>query len=271
MENTTSTILQALARMLRPIVRILLLNKVSYQAFDQVARQVFVEVADQHFGVPGRAQTNSRIGVVTGLSRKEVLRLKRLPPLADRDLPVQFQRVARLVSIWTSEQRYMDESGQPLPLPYDGSHSFSTLVERAGGDVTPRTMLDELSTAGMIDVSPDRQVKLLRRAYVPSDDATQMLRLLGTDVGDLANTIVHNFSVSGDASRFQMKVSYDNLPQECLGRFHQLVSERGYQVLVEFDRWLREQDRDVNPEVQGTGCVRAGVGIYYFEETEEVS
>ncbi|PKM22455.1 MAG: hypothetical protein CVV10_04255, partial [Gammaproteobacteria bacterium HGW-Gammaproteobacteria-14] len=64
MEKTTSTILLALARLLRPIVRVLLHNRVSYATFDQIARQVFVEVADQHFRIEGRKQTNSRIAVV---------------------------------------------------------------------------------------------------------------------------------------------------------------------------------------------------------------
>lgn len=269
MRDTSATILLALARLLRPIVRILLLNKVSYQAFDEVARQVFVEVADQHFGVPGRVQTNSRISVVTGLSRKEVLRIKRLPALTDRELPVQFHRAARVVSAWTTEAEYMDEHGKPLTLPFDGKPSFSALVDQAGGDIPARAMLDELEAAGMVEVDRERHVRLKHRAYVPSGDATQMLRLLGTDVGDLANTIVHNFSTPETTSRFQLKVAYDNLPEDSLQAFHQQVSERGYELLVEFDKWLRQQDRDTNPAVKGTGKMRAGVGIYYFQENQE--
>ena len=270
MTDTNSIILLALARLLTPIVRILLKNKVSYKTFEEISRQVFVEVADEHFGVPGRKQTNSRISVVTGLSRKEVLRIKRLPPLQDRDLADQFHRAARVVSAWTTENAFMDTNGTPQTLPFDGAtNSFSALVERYSGDVPARAMLDELSAAGVVEVNAAREVKLLRRGYVPSGDDAQMLKILGTDVGDLANTIVHNFSHAPDQSRFQLKVAYDNLPGDCLANFHQLVSERGYDLLLDFDKFLRTQDRDTNPVSKGHGRMRAGVGIYYFQEQQE--
>lgn len=270
MKDTNTIILLALARLLRPIVRMLLRNKVSYKTFEETARQVFVEVADQHFAVLGRKQTNSRISVVTGLSRKEVLRIKRLAPLEDRDLADQFHRAARVVSAWTTETDFIDAQGQPISLPFDGPmNSFAALVERYSGDVPARAMLDELLSAGVVAQNEQRLVTLKRRSYVPSGDDTQMLKILGTDVGDLANTIVHNFDANTTQSRFQLKVAYDNLPEECLSTFHQQVSERGYDVLVEFDKYLRLQDRDTNPSVKGRGRMRAGVGIYYFQEKQE--
>jgi hypothetical protein len=270
MKDANTIILLALARLLRPIVRMLLRNKVSYKTFEETARQVFVEVADQHFAVPGRKQTNSRISVVTGLSRKEVLRIKRLAPLEDRDLADQFHRAARVVSAWTTEPDFMDAQENPISLPFDGPmNSFAALVERYSGDVPARAMLDELISAGVVAMNEQRHVTLKRRSYVPSGDDTQMLKILGTDVGDLANTIVHNFDATTTQSRFQLKVAYDNLPEECLATFHQQVSERGHDVLVEFDKYLRLQDRDTNPSVKGRGRMRAGVGIYYFQEKQE--
>lgn len=269
MNESPSTVLLALARLLRPVVRVLLHNRVSYKVFDQIARQVFVEEADRHFGIEGRKQTNSRVAVVTGLSRKEVLRLKREPPLADHDLGQPFHRAARLVSIWSSEAPFVDEEGYPRVLPFDDSEpSFSSLVAHCGGDLTPRAMRDELEQAGVVEVDPSRNVRLLRRSYVPGRDETQIMRILGTDVGDLAETIAWNLRAAEENNRFQMKVSYDNLPRESLETFHRLVSERGHEVLVEFDRWLRRHDRDANPEAGGTGRYRAGVGIYYFESDQ---
>lgn len=268
MDKQTSTILTALARLLRPIVRVLLQNKVSYATFDQVARQVFVEVADAHFPLEGKKQTNSRIAVVTGLSRKEVLRLKRLPPLGDRELEKPFHRAARVVSAWVNDTRFQDKDGQPATLPMDGDVSFTHLVGDHSGDMPVRTILDDLLSAGVIEVDDERQVRLLRRAYIPSQDDTQMMQILGTDAGDLAETIVHNLTADA-GSRFQLKVSYDNLPRECLPAFHALVSEKGYTVLEDFDQWLRVHDRDTNPAADGTGRMRAGVGIYYFQEQRE--
>lgn len=270
MESTTATILLALARLLRPIVRVLLHNKVSYATFDEIARQVFVEVADQDFGLDGRKQTNSRIAVVTGLSRKEVLRIKRLEPLADQHLDKQFHRAARVVSAWCNEETFVNSDGSPKTLAFEGGNaSFAGLVSQFSGDMPARAVLDELLAAGVVSVDEDRQVSLLKPAYVPSNDATQIMKILGTDVGDLAETISYNLHAGGDSSRFQMKVAYDNLPVQSMDRFHRMVSERGYELLLDFDRWLSQQDRDVNPQVQGDGRVRAGVGIYFFQEEQQ--
>jgi hypothetical protein len=37
-------------------------------------------------------------------------------------------------------------------------------------------------------------------------------------------------------------------------------------LLERLDKWLSQHDRDTNPGMSGTGRVRTGIGIYYFEE-----
>jgi len=51
-----------------------------------------------------------------------------------------------------------------------------------------------------------------------------------------------------------------------LPEFRDHSSEQAQALLERLDRWLAEHDRDTNPRVTGTGRLRAGVGIYYFEE-----
>ncbi len=259
-------VLLALARLLRPIVRVLLANKITYATFDQIARQVFVEVADKDFTIKGRKQTVSRVALVTGLSRKEVLRIKREPPLADRELGNTFHRAARVISSWCSNPAYLTGDEEPQALKFEGPASFTSLVGDVGGDLTPRAVLDELRQAGIVKMDAGRRIYLMKKAYVPSKDETQIMKIMGTDVGDLAETISFNLDAPANDTRFQLKVSYDNLPQECLDQLHRMVSRRGHEVLVEFDRWLRQHDRDINPNIPGSGKVRAGVGIYYFED-----
>ena len=37
-------------------------------------------------------------------------------------------------------------------------------------------------------------------------------------------------------------------------------------MLEKFDQWMAAHDRDINPDVKGSGRKAAGIGIYYFEE-----
>ena len=44
-----------------------------------------------------------------------------------------------------------------------------------------------------------------------------------------------------------------------------MAAEKNQQLLEEVDRFLSGCDRDLNPEMDGEGRWRAGVGIYYFD------
>src|SRR5690606_40469821 len=65
-------------RILRPLIRVLLRHGMSCQDFTEIARWVYVDVAmkDSEFALKSRSkQFKSRAAVITGLSRKAVLRL----------------------------------------------------------------------------------------------------------------------------------------------------------------------------------------------------
>jgi hypothetical protein len=106
---------------------------------------------------------------------------------------------------------------------------------------------------------------LLERSYIPKAGEIEKIGILGVDTSDLIGTIDHNIHQSGDPF-FQRKVCYDNLPSEALPGFRNLAANRAQGLLEHLDRWLSERDRDFHPEVAGTGRMRAGVGIYYFQE-----
>ncbi|MFO7593720.1 MAG: DUF6502 family protein [Pseudomonadota bacterium] len=261
------TLSAAILRLLRPLVRILLRNGVSYGAFSDLARWVFVDVADKEFGIPGRKQTVSRISVVTGLNRKEVKRLQQTSAADDSTVNRRYNRAARVIGGWNRDERFCDNEGSPLLLSFEGeSPNFSDLVKQYSGDMPPRAVLDELRRIGAVEESADGRLQLMVKAYVPLGDEMAKLNILGTDVYHLINTIDHNLRSSGEAPRFQRKVAYDNLPEEVIPQLRRLSGEKSQALLEELDRWLRQQDRDANPKVEGTGRKRAGIGIYYFEE-----
>lgn len=257
----------AVLRMLRPLVRILLRNGVSYGAFADLAKWVFVDVADKEFAIPGRKQSVSRVSVITGLSRKEVGRVQAIATPDDAAAEERYNRAARVLAGWLRDGRFREKTGEPAPLPFEGAAvSFSDLVKEHSGDVPARAILDELLRVGAVEKRDDGRIALRARAYVPTTGEADKLHILGTDVAQLIATIDHNLQQGTDAPRFQRKVAYDNLPAEALPGFRALSADKAQRLLEELDRWLGEHDRDANPSVQGTGRKRAGIGIYYFED-----
>ena len=255
----------AVVTLLRPLVRLLLRNGVPYATFADLAKRVYVDVATEEFGIPGRKQSKSRVSIITGLSRKEVLRVNRLPDPDDFGAVQRYNRAARVISGWVRDHLFTDKTGNPIDLPFDGDVSFIGLVRSYSGDAPARAVLDELFRVGAVERRPDGKIRLLERSYVPKKGEVEKIGILGTDVSDLISTIDHNIR-HADTPFFQRKVCYDNLPSEALPNLKKITGKRAQALLEYLDRWLSEHDRDLNPGAGGTGRKRAGLGIYYFED-----
>ena len=263
-----SVLQSTLFHILRPLVRILHHNGLSFGEFSQIARQVYVEAAEASLIESGEKATTSRIAISTGLTRKDVAQLRQIA--ADEEpVPESYNRGIRVVSGWIKDVDFHTAAGLPKALTLQGGKgSFERLVSRYSGDIPYRAMLKELQYSNVVQLNDDGLLELLSDAYIPNASNDEVLSILGTDVSLLVKTIGHNLQAE-QAPYFQRKVSYDNLPQEALEPFRQLVNKDGMSLLVKFSEWLSEHDRDSNPTTQGQGKYRAGVGLYYFEEALE--
>jgi len=262
----------AIERALRPLFRILLRNHMSFKAFLDIAKHTYVEVAADEFGIPGKKQSVSRVALLSGLTRKEVQRLLDAPLANDVEAGERYNRAARVVAGWVRDKDYSDAHGNPKVLSLqDGdtqeSGSFAELVRRFSGDIPFRAVLDELLRVGVVEMLDDKHIRLKTRAYVPESGDADKLNILGTDVADLVSTIDHNLQHGAADPFFQRKVMYDNVPVEALQEFRLLSGSQAQALLEQLDKWLSQHDRDTHPGTQGTGQVRTGIGIYYFEES----
>jgi hypothetical protein len=264
-EGINKILIAAIIRLLRPLVRILLRHKIPYGAFADLAKWVYVDIADREFNVQTRKQTVSRVSVITGLSRKEVARLQKIDSPDDEAVAKEYNRAVRVINGWLNDDRFAERAGRPRVIPFEGDNSFALLVKDYSGDVPAGAILDELTQVGAVTVDKDKNVTLQRPAYIPVSGTEEKTHILGTDVALLLQTIDHNLHAE-KAPFFQRKVMYDNLPEEALAAFRELSAEQAQALLEKLNEYLSQQDRDTNPNVTGTGRKRAGLGIYYFEE-----
>lgn len=155
-----------MVRMLRPIARVALRHGMSCLEFEDITRWVFVDAAlhDPQLSLPGRGkQFKSRAAILTGLSRKEVMRLsRRLAPGEDGEIQAR-NRAARVLAGWLNPP-FTDARGTPRVLPIKGgADSFVRLVREHGGDVPYRAILDELEQSGVVEKINGRSVRLRYR------------------------------------------------------------------------------------------------------------
>lgn len=269
--KVTRALAAALERILAPLCRILLRNNMSFKAFTDIAKRAYVNVAANEFRIPGKKQSVSRVALLSGLTRKEVQRLLDVEQTPDAEVGERYNRAARVVAGWVRDPEFSDVGGNPRELAISeagpaGAPTFSDLVRRFSGDIPYRAVLDELLRVGAAEKTPRGTIRVKSRAFVPQGADTDKINILGTDVADLVATIDHNIHAREAQPRFQRKVMYDNLPIEALEEFRKLSAQQAQQLLEHFDKWLARHDRDTNSSAKGTGRMRTGLGIYYFEE-----
>ena len=269
-QDTIKVFYAAILKLLRPIVRMALKRGISYGTFASLVKWVYYEVAKKDLTIEGRKQTQSRISVITGFTRKEVKRLSELDPPTSRNQREKYNRAARVISGWRRNAECLDEQGHPIAIPISGEGAtFESLVKKFSGDMPPRAVLDELTRIGALKLEPDNRVRLVQEAFMPTTDDAIKFHILGTDADLLISTIEHNIEPNGKPPYFQRKVYYDNLPDEVLDVFRRMSRKQAQKLLDELDRHLARNDRDANPQIEGTGRNVAGIGIYYFQKPFE--
>lgn len=257
----------AIQRLLRPLVRVLLRQSVPFSAFEEVAKQVYVDVAMSDFTIPGKKPSISRASILTGLTRKDVQARVSDPPDLAGEAGEHYNRAARVLSAWTRHRDYLDESGQPRALAIEGPDGFAELVRRHSGDMPARAVLDELLRVGAVSRREDGSFEPIARAYVPQRSVIDKIDILGSDVADLIGTIDHNIEFGSEDPRYQRKVMYHSIDVDALPAFRKLSASQAQALLERLDRWLAA--RDIEPGHEERPHRRVGLGIYYFEAPVE--
>ena len=263
--DINKVISSAVTRLLRPLVSILLRNGIPYGTFCELAKWVYVDAASKELAIPGRKQTTSRVAVITGLSRKEVKRLRDLSEIDDLGVSDRYNRAVRVINGWRKDPDFLTLKGEPKELFFeDDKKSFSSLVKKYSGDMPPRAVLDELLRSGVVEHVNDR-IQLLTKGYMVQKGEADKLHILGTDTGEFIATVRHNLESDPSDAFLQRKVSYDNIPEEAIPELRQLLYVKGASFIESLDKIISKYDKDLNPSVKGEGRKKAGMGIFYFE------
>lgn len=262
-------LITALHRVLRPLVRLLLAQHVTYPYLANLLKSVFVDVAERDFPVEGKRQTDSRISLLTGVHRKDVKRLRE-EGSSNEAAPATVSLGAQLVARWLGLPEYLDKDGRPRPLPRlrgDGPDaSFESLVSSVSKDIRARAVLDEWLRLGVAHTDQDDRVWLNVDAFVPEKGFDEKCYYFGRNIGDHVAAGAHNV-LGGTPPFLERSVYYDNLRPESVEELEQMARDLGMQVLHTVNRQaLVLQKRDSGrPAAQQ----RMNFGLYFLSAGEE--
>jgi uncharacterized protein DUF6502 len=163
-------LIKPLARLLRPLVRLLIRSGLTFPAVAEVLRGVFIDVAVHDLLTEPRARTDSRISLLTGIHRKDVRRLRNREATGD-EIPATITLSSQIIARWLGTPAYGDSAGHPLVLPRTAAEadvpSFEQLVRSVTTDVRARAVLDYLVDQNMVTLEPDDRVRLNTAGFIP--------------------------------------------------------------------------------------------------------
>lgn len=257
-------VLAAARHILRPLIRLLLAHGVNYTMLIEELKKLYIRVAEEDFPLEKRAQSDSRITLLTGVHRKDV---KRLREAAAAEEPVVKARSigAQLIARWLGDPLYHDEHGNPLPLARSaadgGELSFEALMQSVSKDIRPRPVLDEWVRQGVATIDEEGRVHLNMEAFVPEQGVEEKLFFLRQNVRDHLATAVDNLA-GEQPTRLERCVYYDGLTAEEVEELHSYASEQGMKILKAINK--RAMQMQAEPEeTRGAADRRMNFGVYF--------
>ena len=248
----------------------MLRSGINYRQFDELARFAFVREALVDKDGRGRGRNLSRVAIRTGLSRKEVSRIKaRIDEMSRDEKPAmgpsfESGHAARVLQLWYSDARFLDEHGVPRALPFGSlDASFNSIVRAAGGDIPPGAVRAELLDAGAVVETEYGLLKPIKRYFVPANVGEDLL----VGFTHILLPVLEGLSNNTDTLRerpFVQRLAYsDRLLTAAVPLFREVAQTRAAGFLQSMDDWI------VSNEIPDDSVVppnfRVGVGVFYYE------
>ena len=260
-------LLVAVLRAMAPLARLMLRNGVGYKEFSSICKQAFVEVATSDYGIRGRPTNISRVAVMTGLTRKEVKKIREAVGENIEALSSRLSPQAEILHYWHSDPMYLEDNGLPRELEFDGGGiTFSKLSRAYAGDIPPGAMRTELKRVGAITETKDGRLRVNRRDFVPAGHDERLIEGLSSSVSNLISTVAFNSDEANTyETRFEKCVYNARIGKHNLDAVREELHKRLMAIAIDLDDYMAAFEVNAGDSAE-TCDSEIGVGIFYFEK-----
>ena len=266
-------VIHAVRVIMRPLVRFMLSQGLTYTILTDLLKSIYVEVALNEFKLERKRQTDSRISLLTGVHRKDV---KRLSELLETDAPPQENVTlgAQLVAKWVGQAPYIDKGGHPVPLNRGvkdgGEKSFEALVASVSKDIRSRAILDEWLRLGVVHIDNNDCVCLNTEAFVPKQGFAEKAYYFQHNLHDHIAASVHNMVETGPPF-VERSVHYDTLTKASAAELASLGEALGMQALQTVNRRALALEKKDAPHPDANQRINFGIYFYHTKQNDSHS
>ncbi|MCP5291370.1 MAG: hypothetical protein H6938_02335 [Burkholderiales bacterium] len=270
MSPISPALISALRQVLRPLVKLMLAKGLTFTYLTEVLKEIFVEVADKDFRINNKLLSDSHLSLLTGIHRKDVKRLRNDSHANNETTPQIISLGARLVSIWTSDPRFLDESKHPKPLPRfvkeGGEISFEGLVISVSKDIRSRVVLDEWLRIGIVHFDEQNCVCLNTTAFIPTQGFDEKAYYFGQSLHDHAAAATSNL-LGSNKPFLERSVYYNALSAQSIEQLAVQSEMLGMGTLLAINKLAMELESA--DDQQSKPNYRMRFGIYFYSESQE--
>jgi Family of unknown function (DUF6502) len=246
--------------LMAPVAQWLLRSGVSFPAFSELLKQVFLKAAVQELQHGETQPTQSALSLLSGVHRKDVRAILEAPE-SNRAVP-RPSTSSQVFTRWLTDRRFRAADGKPRRLLRAGERrSFESLCREFSNDVHPRTVLDELLRLGHVGIDGE-YVVVLADAFVPAPHLDEITALFTSNASDHMAAAVAN--ITQDGPKFlEQSIYADGLTAESIALLHDTAREawaQAFEAVV-----TRAHDR-VGHDAESDGDLRMRFGTYFFSE-----
>lgn len=242
--------------LLRPAVMVALRHGLKIQDLIEFLKVSFVELSKDELKSSAEKQSISRIAIMSGLSRREVMRVGEKET---NESPTP-KLLSKVIGQWQHDKRYLIK-GSPRPLSFEGVQSeFFSLVSSISKDINPYTVLFELERLGGV-VRSEGLLELRIRSFDAQKDVEKGWLLLGEDTADLVAAVQENLNNPKDIPNLHITTRYDNLVISSLPEIKEWILKKGAEFHASAREFISQYDKDLNPTLykdEGGGSVVLG-------------
>ena len=264
---------RAVENVLRKMIRFLV-GRITLVKLQEMIRFIYVEETEKKLRAekPGRNVPLTRLALNTGLDTRTLTRVRERLQAGEsryrRQFLAELTPESAVVEAWASAvaagagDRVLDYGSEDAPFE---SLVRSTISTR--GITMPSIIQRLVDTRSVEQDREKRQLRLLVDHFTPylSDDEPNIINAAFSAISNLLSTIEFNVTAKRAERLFQRQVWSFRLRPEDRADFRRAMRRR----LEQYEKSAMDAIEPWEQERYGDQLMTAGVGLYYFEESQE--